>query len=698
MSITRLLYRVFPFAAIVLLGALAYSNTLGFSFRFDDINNIQENTIIKDLGYFLSPSSAADVPLYERFRSRYVGYLSFALNYRLHGLDVRGYHIVNIAIHLINALLVYLLVMLTFRTPRMQDSALRESAGGIALLSALLFLCHPVQTQAVTYIVQRLASMAAMFYLVSLVFYVGSRLTDRRWGRIFMYAASIVSAAVAMKTKQIAFTLPVMIALYEYVFFEGRAAGRFLRLAPLFMTMLIVPISLIGAGGSIGEIVGEVDEATRAQETPRLEYLMTEFRVIVTYMRLILFPINQNLDYDYPMSHSFTEPRVIVSFVLIASVLGLVVYLLTISRSGGGRPAARLAAFGILWFFLALSVESSLIPLQAIFEHRVYLPSVGLAVAASAGAFVVRGRLEGGRAGGVMSALMVLVVLVLATATYVRNGVWSSELSLWSDVAAKSPMKARAHNNLGLAYYNEGNVAAGIDDLVEAVRLNPNYAEAHNNLGNAYLSREETDKAISHYKEAIRISPNYAEAYNNLGFAYEEKGHMDKAMNAYRTALKLAPDLFRPYNSLGLAYYNKGNIAKGMEHFLNAVRLNPNYAEAHNNLGLAYYNDGDTVKGIGHFLNAVRLNPNYDMALNNLGAAYLSMGQTRKAMEHFRQAIEINPYHAMAHNNMGIACMSSGLYGKAAEHFRTALSLKPDLENTRLNLERAYRKSKESAH
>jgi tetratricopeptide (TPR) repeat protein len=165
-----LLKRPFHFLIIITLGLLVYSNTFSSPFVFDDEINIVANPINKDLGYFARPSSAKSFrgPVeYPALLKRYMGHLSFALNYRLHGLDVTGYHVVNLAIHLINGGLVYLLVVLTFRTPRLENSQLRQSAGGIALMSALLFVCHPVQTQAVTYIVQRLASMAAMFYLGS---------------------------------------------------------------------------------------------------------------------------------------------------------------------------------------------------------------------------------------------------------------------------------------------------------------------------------------------------------------------------------------------------------------------------------------------------------------------------------------------------------------------------------------------------
>jgi tetratricopeptide (TPR) repeat protein len=584
------LRRAFPFAAIVLLGALAYSNTLGASFHFDDSYNVVENQLIRDLKYYVSPSEAEGFYLDNWFRSRYVGYLSFALNYRLHGLDVRGYHIVNIAIHIINALLVYLLVLLTFRTPRLRYSALSESAGGIALVSALLFVCHPVQTQAVTYIVQRFASLAAMFYLGSVVAWAASGLSGKTTSRIALYVISILSAVLAMKTKEIAFTLPLAIAMYEFMFFERRKR-RIVILVPLLLTMLIIPMGLMDTGASLGEMMDSVSEAARVPgaKLTRTQYLSTQFTVIVRYISLIFFPINQNLDYDWPLSYSFWEPRVILSFMFLASLLGLGVYMLRRSYGGGGRPASRLAAFGIFWFFLAFSVESSVIPIKnVIFEHRVYLPSIGVFVAVSAGAFTVFGRLRGGRALSVMSALMVLVVLVLASATYVRNGVWSSELSLWSDVIEKSSMKARAYNNLGLALESKGHYFEAIERYRTALSLEPN-ARTHNNLGNAYLSISLTDKAVSHFKEALRLKPYYVKAYNNLGAAYITLGMYDRAITQLRKAVMIDPYFAKAQNSLGYALMSKGFYGEAVGYFREALRLEPGYGKARANLSMAQY-------------------------------------------------------------------------------------------------------------
>jgi tetratricopeptide (TPR) repeat protein len=515
---------------LVSLGIFSYSNTLDVPFHLDDWGCICNNPVIKDLGYLTDLSGAEGLDLTENvsrsLRSRRLGYLSFALNHRLHGLDVRGYHLVNLSIHVTNAVLVYCLLLLAFRTPFLEGSRLREYSGGIAFFSALVFLSHPVQTQAVTYIIQRFASLAAFFYLLSLVAYIKSRLSKGRSSRIFLYGVSILSAVCAMKTKENAFTLPVLVALFEFSFMSAGAGKRALLLLPLMLTMLIVPLSLMDPGAPLGEALSD---ATRLQEEiTRGDYLVTEFRVVGTYLRLLVLPVNQNLDYDYPLQGSFLEPEVFLSFLLHLSLLGVGMYLL--NRSRRGEPALRLVSFGIFWFFITLSVESSIIPItDVIFEHRMYLPSVGVFTALTVAVFYAIGtggtaRCENERAPTlqmptrcgpcppwrVRAAVwgLVLLCVIFSGASYARNDVWRSGTRLWEDVVEKSPLKARGHSNLGREY-----LIGGL-----------------------------TERAMSQFGVALKLDPEKASAKRGLAFGYKAQGRYEEAAREFRAALRLEPD------------------------------------------------------------------------------------------------------------------------------------------------------------
>jgi len=303
-----------PLAVLLLLTFLAtiiYSNTFSVPFHFDDTPNILENPQIKDLKNFLDFSG-----------NRYVGYLSFALNYHFGGLHVFGYHLVNLLIHIINGFLVYFLVLLLFKTSRRQktladpnilstthDSQI-AAAPWIALAAALLFVAHPIQTQAVTYIVQRFASLVTLFYLFTVVCYLKWRLASPETrSRFLWYWMALLFTVLAMKTKENSFTLPFMILLVEVVFFRSFTRRRWVALIPFLLTLLIIPVS---RGDALGEAEGFARDTTAIS---RSDYLFTQFRVIVTYIRLLFLPIRQNLDYDYPIYHSLLEPSVLIDYI-----------------------------------------------------------------------------------------------------------------------------------------------------------------------------------------------------------------------------------------------------------------------------------------------------------------------------------------------------------------------------------------------
>jgi hypothetical protein len=350
---------------------------------------------------------------------------------------------------------VYLLVIISFKTPFLSGAPVSKYSKTIAALSALLFICHPVQTESVTYIYQRVTSLSTLFYLLSVVAYIKWRLLNLElestrkkslFARpLFLYLASIIAAVSAMKTKEIAFTLPVMIALYEFTFFGGRIRRRLMYLFPLFLTMLIIPLTLLDIDKPAGELIGAVSETMRDHTSmSRGDYFFTQFSVVITYIRLIFLPVNQNLDYDYPIYHSFFDTTVLFSFSVLFLIFAFAIYLF--HRSKHTDKSLRLISFGILWFFVALSVESSIIPIpHVIFEHRLYLSSVGVFIAIITLIFIGVLRLKDRwrHADNAAAATIFVIVIILTGATYARNEVWKSGISLWQDVINKSPKKAR---------------------------------------------------------------------------------------------------------------------------------------------------------------------------------------------------------------------------------------------------------------
>jgi tetratricopeptide (TPR) repeat protein len=468
----------------------------------------------------------------------------------------------------------------------MEDS--RRSATFIAVFSALIFISHPIQTQAVTYIVQRGASMATLFYLLSLNMYIASRLRwnappERKslWIYLF-YGISLLSSVCAMKTKEISFTLPFMVMLYEFFFFSGGPDSRrtpisirFLFLVPLLLTLLIIPVSMLYMKGPLETIMLNIDTISReAVHISRTDYLLTQFRVIVTYLRLLIFPLNQNFDYEYPVYHSFFDPQVAFSFIFLCIIFLSGIYLFYVSRFTNAkmsRPGLRLTAFGIFWFFLALSVESSIVPItDVIVEHRLYLPSIGLIIAFVTlfDSVALSSRIK--------VAVMIGIVLLLSAATYNRNILWRDPQLIWEDVIVKAPGNYRAYNNLGVVFKKNGKFDEATKQFQRSIAIDSSHPAAYFNLGDVQYQLGNYAKAEEYLKKALDMRPNSLlrlDILNKLGRTYSAMGKTETAIAVFEHALTLYPSSIPLYNNLGIQYVKVGNLDAAINIFQRALTI-----------------------------------------------------------------------------------------------------------------------------
>jgi len=578
------------------------------------------------------------------------------LNYHLHGLDVTGYHVFNVLVHIINALLVYFLIRMMFQTPFFSDVTTERTSfslltpGTFSLCSALIFVSHPVQTQAITYITQRFASLATLFFLLSILAYVKSRLSSAAPAKYGLYALSLISAVTAMLVKEISFTLPVTIMLFEIFFFQGNYRRRALPLVPFALTMLVIPAALLTAQGSFS--IMDIDQSMKtlasAPSIVRMDYFLTQFRVIVTYLRLLFLPVNQNLDYDYPVYHSFFNPPVAFSFVFLLFLFCLGIYFFYLSKKDTikGRRCLRFISLGIFWFFITISVESSIIPIQdVIFEHRLYLPSVGFIIAIMAGIAVLVLKAESRKAARVAVAGIVCAVCVLGGAAYARNSVWKTNISLWEDVVEKSPSKGRPHYNLAVAYTTQGRDEEAIQEFLAAIKANPDYFEARYNLAKAYTRQGRIPDAIKEFQAAIRINPGNADVHYNLGTAYSRQGRIPDAIGEFHIAIALKPDYFKAHNNLANAYLSLGRTADAIREYARAIQIDPGYAIIHYNLGLAYAAEDRPADAIQEFLTAIQLDPGFYQARYDLGVSYRMQGRIEEAVKEFQTTLRLHPNH-----------------------------------------------------
>jgi len=282
------------------------------------------------------------------------------------------------------------------------------------------------------------------------------------------------------------------------------------------------------------------------------ESFLTQFRVILTYIRLFILPFNQNLDYNYPLAIGFFQLKTFFSFSLLLGILATGVLLF---------KRYRLISFGIFWFFLTMSVESSIIPISqnVIFEHRTYLPGFGFFLAFTSAFFYFFKE----RYLKIAVIIVLMITSINTVLTYQRNKIWKNEYTLWADCVKKSPDKARVHVAFGLALFNEGKIDEAIDHYKQAIRITPDYSLPFNNLGNAYVKSGQYQHAIEDYNEAIRLKPDFAPAYINRGLAYANQGQYQRAIEDFTKAINLKQDYAKAYNNRGVAYLSQGNNELG---------------------------------------------------------------------------------------------------------------------------------------
>jgi Flp pilus assembly protein TadD len=577
-------WRVFAVAgAVVALAVVfAYGSALDAPFTFDDTPNIVDNPLVKDVRYFLHPSEAAASEHRMMFYNRTVGYATFALNYALGGLSPRGYRAVNVAVHLAASGALLALALLLLETPSLRGSPDRRALGGAALAAAAIFALHPVNTQAVTYIVQRFSSLAALLYVTCAALYVAARLRPGTRGGRALYALALVSAALALKTKETAVTLPLALAAIEWIFFRTSSArARVASIAPFVLLLAAVPLTYVLAGEPLAG-------ATRAGSTlSRISYLATEGRVLHTYLRLLLLPVGQTLDYGYPA----LSWRALPLWLPHALALGAAAAMARAARGAGREPLA-LAAFGVFWFYLTLAVESGPIPIRdVIFEHRLYLPGMGFWAAATALAgWLARSTRTSLRAPALVA---VVVAGLMGIATYNRNVTWASEEALWEDVVAKAPAKLRGYTNLGRVQIAEGAPEKAIAVLTRGLGRGRapegiDRAEALNALAIAYLGTGDAEKAAEAVDEARRIEPSYYYALLTRAAAHGARGEFREALTISIEAVALRPADALAQMNVGLSLASLGDPEKAIPYYERAIALAPDYAEAHFNLGLTY--------------------------------------------------------------------------------------------------------------
>jgi tetratricopeptide (TPR) repeat protein len=675
----------------------AYSRTFSVPLLFDDITAIANNRSIRHWATAFWP------PVDTTASGRPVLNLSLAINYAISGTAVWSYHVANLAIHILAALTLFGIVRRTLSTragPR---------AASIAFCAALIWVLHPLQTESVTYVVQRAESLMGLFYLLTVYCFIRGSETESRVRNLW-FTLCVGACLLGMATKEVMVSAPLIVLLYDRTFVSGsfREAWRrrwmvFSGLGATWLILVFLVHSTHGRSGTAGFESG----------VSPWRYWVNQFPVVMHYLKLSIWP--RPLVFDYGTEWTGNLWVILPSAVIVIGVIAATGWALV-------RPnlSWKSVGFAGAWFFAVLA-PTSLVPInrQTAAEHRMYLALIPVVVLAIVGIHRKLGR-------GALPLCLALAAGLFGM-TFQRNEDYRSALVLWTDTVAKRPENAFAHDYLGseleivpgrtedaikqfeealllkpdyaVSHNNLGTVLQklpgrlydAIAQYEEALRIKSDFAETHNNLGTALETVPgRLNEAIAQYKEALRLKPDYPKAHNNLGAALEKvPGQTDEAIAQFEEALREEPGFAETHNDLGIALGSEDKIPQAITQYEEALRINPDLAEAHSNLGEVLSRmPGRLNEGIAQLEEALRLNPGLVEAHVNLGAALERMpGRLEDAFAQFEEALRLKPDYAEVHNEFGAALeKGSGRLNDAIGQFEEAVRLKPDYADAHNNL------------
>lgn len=499
---------------IVVAILLIYRNVYVAPFIFDDVTQILQNQKIQTLSW------PWEFLLNNR---RPVLYLSLAFDYYHYGENPWGYHLFNICVHCCNAAILFFLIYQTCRL-KMFSVSLRKDAGFLAFAGALLWACHPIQTQAVTYIIQRAESLMTLFFLISVL--SSSRYLISRRGK--WLAAAGISGILSGLTKEVALALPVIVFFYDRAFVSKSWKQALRQNIKLYFTLALSWAAMLFLFFT-AKPEAEQTAGFGMKDMPFWLYGANQPAVIYQYVRLALWPNHLVFYYDKPPINDWgiLAPQIII-------LAGLIWLSMALFRKSAG------IGFLILAFFAILAPSSSFIPVKdLIFEYRMYLPLACLAIAgALALRFFINRFVSLKKTHIVFFAVIALLALLESGVTFQRNKIYLNEEKLWTDVVSQQPWNARAYNNLGEVQYRRGNREAAIRSFFKSIDLNPTYAEVYVNASALLAEAGQNDRALDLVNRAIKMDPGIGVGYYYRGMILSRTGKYEEAVQNYKKAVR----------------------------------------------------------------------------------------------------------------------------------------------------------------
>jgi tetratricopeptide (TPR) repeat protein len=674
------------------IAVLCFANSLQNGFTFDDVDMIVNNVLIRDLGNIgqIMTSSwwwGGAVQRSDEYRPLTV--LSFAVNYAVHKLKPAGYHMLNVLLHAGVTAMIFLFV-----------NAL-SGRYWLSLVAALLYATHPIHTEPVNNIVGRAEILAALFFFLTVHWYLVFVVRKRsRWP--LFYGLSLVAYFLGILSKETAITAFPVIILLDLM--HARAGGAknvgteyilslLKQRLPLYAGFIgVVIVYLFLRVNALGGIKSDTITTTFLDNVLYLArgsgehgaMILTAIKIVGMYMWLLLFPLRLSADYSFhqiSLSQSIWDPAVLAT-LLVVFALFAVTYI-------AWQRRAVTPAFAILLFFITLAPVSNLFILIGtdMGERLLYLPSAGfcllVAYALEQGIGLLRRKVTISKQTASTPIVLLVIAALLggayAVRTWIRNYDWQNDFRVFLSATQVSPRCARAHFNLGNMYKERGDLEKAAEHYRAAYAIAPNYGAPLNGLGDILLQQGHTEQAIAIFKQVIRMEDRYFPAHHNLGTAYAKLGQREDAVREFQRTIELRPTVPEPYFNIGDIYLEEKRFDLAEQYFRKALDIAPGFYPAYIRLGALCQHTQRPDEALKFFQAAARLQPNHPEPFLYLGNLYASQGKNDAAREAFMRVIELAPSWPEGH--LALAKLYLIAYNdraKARYHFSKALELNPN--------------------
>jgi protein O-mannosyl-transferase len=650
---------------ILLITFAVYANTLQNEFtNWDDGPLIVENLKIRSL-------DLENIKMIFDYKAggtyQPVRVFSYAIDYHFWGLNPIGYHIHNILLHGLAAVLLYLALLNIIPQIRGMESLDNKSIQYTALFTALFFAVHPVNVEAVTWLSGRKYVLLSFFSFLSLYLFVKNSIAEKH--SIWLSLSSLLTAVLAVFSSPFGIVLPVLFFLYDYC--RDVSNNPFVVLKKRLINYLPYLVFFLLAVPKLWTVL-VIGSSKEHYQGNAVYTLWCMFKVIFDYFRNLIFPVWLSTRYTDYVALNMMDYKIIISLAGLIILSGWIIWQM--------KKARKNLLFCAGWVFIFWLPVSNIIPISIKMADRyIYIASVGFFLWI---VFIVFNHVNANKR-NIVNICIVSLLIVCAGLSIQRNRTWKNSITLWEDSLKKDPFNVLALTNLGGAYFNRGKYKDAIRYYFSAALLKPDHFAVHNNLGAAYMKDGQLEKAVKEYLKDIEINPKWAQPHEMLANIYKKLGKNGKAMFLYEKVVQLSGGDPEKYYNLANFCAAEGKYEKAVVNFEKALEIKPDYPEAYYDMGRVFHNINRLDKAEEYYLKALDLKNDYPEPYNSLGNVMLAKGAYDKAEEYYNKALEIRPEYPEVYYNMGNGYVLKNDLDTALEYFRKALHLNPGYSASR---------------